>query len=136
MGCYQGKSGGGWSAIEQGAAGEERDDVDAAGLDRLAATFLAVHEDEGECDLAARAFDHIDRLEGRAAGGDYVIDYDDRVAGFEISLDLFAGAVSFWFFADGEDLEGFLRVLVGGGHADCEGNRVCAQRHAADRVDF
>ena len=109
--------------------------MDAFCLDGLAAAFLAIYEDDTEFHVAASIFDGFDGFEGGAAGGDDVIDDDDVLAGGEVSLDLFAGAVAFGFFADGEDLEGFLGVAAGGGHADGEGDGICAEGHAADGVD-
>ncbi len=129
----------GWlwaSLVEQGGAGEERDDVDAAGFDGFLAAFLAVDEDEAEGDFAAFTFDGVDGFEGGSAGGDDVVDDDDGVAGFEVAFDLFAGAVAFGFLADGEDLECFVGVFRGGCHADGEGDGVGAEGHAADGVDF
>ncbi len=110
--------------------------MDAPCFDGLAAAFFAIDEDEAEGDFSALAFDGVDGFEGGAAGGDDIIDDDDGLAGLEIAFDLFAGAVAFGFLADGEDLEGFFRVLGGGGHADCEGNGIRAEGHAADSVDF
>lgn len=123
------------SFVEEGGAGEEGDDVDAAGFDGFAAAFLAVDEDEAEGDFSAFALDGVDGLEGGSAGGDDVVDDDDGVSGLEVSFDLFAGAVAFGFLADGEDLEGFVGVFGGGGHADGEGDGVGAEGHAADGVD-
>lgn len=110
--------------------------MDAARFDRLAAAFLAVHQHQGKRDFAAFALNGIDRFEGGSAGSDHVIDDDDGVAGVEVAVDLFAGAVGFRFFTDGENLERFVRVLGRGGHTDRQGNRVCAERHAADRGYF
>jgi hypothetical protein len=110
--------------------------VDAARLDGLAAAFLAVHQHQAEGDFPALALDGVDRLERGAAGGDDVIDDDDVVAGLEVALDLLARAVAFRLLADGENLERLVRVLGGGSHADGEGNRVRAERHAADGIDL
>ena len=41
----------------------------AAFLDRLAAAFLAIHEDEAEGDFPAFALDGVDGFQGGAAGG-------------------------------------------------------------------
>lgn len=110
--------------------------MDAAGLDGLAAAFLAVDEDEREGDFSSLALDGVDGLEGRAAGGDDVVHDDDIVPGLEVAFDLLASPVTLGFLADGEDLEGFGRVLGSGGHPDGEGDRVGAEGHAADGVDF
>lgn len=109
--------------------------MDAAGLYGLAPAFLAIDKDDGECDAAAVEFYGIDGFEGGAAGGDDVIDDNDVVAGLEISLDLFAGAMFLGFFADGEDLEGFRGIPAGGGHADGEGDGIGAEGHASDGMD-
>ena len=110
--------------------------MDAAFFDGLSAAFFAIHEDQCECDFSAFALDGIDRFEGGSAGGDHVIDDDHAIAGFEIAFDLFACAVTFGFLADGENLERLVRVLGSGGHADGERDRVCAEGHAADSIDF
>src|SRR5690606_40683264 len=49
---------------------------------------------------------------------------------------LFPRAVALRLFAHGENLQRFVRVLRGGGHADGQGDRVRAQGHAADGVDL
>lgn len=121
--------------VQQRSPGEERDDVDAAGFDGLATAFLAVYEDDAELDVGAFFFDDVDGFERGAASGDDIIDDDDVLAGGEISLDLLAAAVAFWLFADGEDLDGLVRVVAGGGHADGEGDGVCAKGHASDGLD-
>ena len=124
------------SLSQQSGPREHRQHVDPARFDGLAAAFLAVHEHEAEGDFSAFALDGVDGFEGGAAGGDDVIDDDHVVAGLEVSLDLFAGTVALGFLADGEHLQRFGRVLGGGSHADCERNRIRAERHAADGIDL
>ena len=121
---------------EEGGAGEEWDDVDAARFDGLAPAFFTVDENDAECDFAAFAFDGVDGFERGSASGDDIVDHDDGIASFEVAFDLFARAVAFRFFTDSEDLECFVGVLSGGCHADCERNGVGSESHAADGVDL
>ena len=124
------------SLVQKRAPGEQRDDVDAPRFDGLAAAFLTIDEDEGEGDFSTFALDGIDGFQGGAAGGDDVIDDDHSVAGFEIAFDLFAGTMAFGLLADGENLKRFGRIFHRGGHPDGQGNRIGAEGHAADGVDF
>jgi hypothetical protein len=124
------------SLVQQRTPREQRDDVDAAGFDGLAAAFLTIDKDEGEGDLSTLALDGVDGLQRGAARGDDIIDDDDGVAGFEIPLDLFARAMALGFLADGEYLERFLRVAGGGSHADRQRNRISTESHAADGIDL
>ncbi len=108
----------------------------ATSFDGLAATFLAVHQHEREGDFPAFALDGVDGFESGAASGDHVIDDDDRIAGFEIAFDLFAGPVALGLLADGEDLEGFGGIFHRRSHADGERNGIGTEGHAADGVDL
>lgn len=121
--------------FQQRCAGEERDDVDAACFDGLAAAFLAIDEDDAEFYVATFFFDDVDGFQSRSAGGDDIIDDDDVLAGGEIPLDLLADSVAFRLFADGEDLDGLVWVAASGGHADGEGDRVGTEGHATDGLD-
>ena len=108
----------------------------ATSFDGLAATFLAVHQHEGEGDFPALALDGVDGFEGGSASGDHVINDNDRIARFEITFDLFAGAVAFGLLADGEDLEGFGRIFHRRGHTNGKGNGIGTEGHSTDGIDL
>lgn len=101
----------------------------------LAAAFFAIDEDDAEFDMSAFFFDDVDGFQGRPPGSNDIIDDDDVLAGGEISFDLLTYAVAFWLLTDGEDLDGFVWMVAGGGHADGEGDRVGAEGHTADGLD-
>jgi len=111
----------------------------AALFDIFAATFLSVDEDEDESDVAVSFFDGVDGLNGGAAGGDDVVNDDDRIAGREISFDPFLSAVFFHGFADGKNLEwssSRSRIFTLRGNADAKRDWIGAEGEAADGVDL
>lgn len=109
--------------------------MDATGFDGLSAAFFTIDQDDGEFDVTTFAFDSVDGFQSRSSGSDDIIDDDHILAGGEIAFDLFSGAVTFGFFANRENLECFIGMLAGGGHADGKGNRIGSKGHAADGLD-
>jgi hypothetical protein len=67
--------------IRQIGAGEDGNDFVAALLDVFAATFLSIEQHQNESNVAASLFDRVDRLNGRAAGGNDIVNDDDGIAG-------------------------------------------------------
>ena len=111
---------------------EDGGDGVAFRFDVFASAFLAIDEDQDECDFAAFFFDGLDGFEGGVAGGDDVIDDDDGSAGGEVAFDAPAAAVAFGFFADSVGLDGSVWIHHGRGHGEGEREGIGTEGEAAD----
>ena len=101
---------------------EDGHDGAATGLDVCAPVlFLPVHEDDGESDRAAVAFDFFDGLNGGTARGNRVINDDDGIA--QVSKDPTrggggGGTKTTWTADDPAVSTGFVRARREGAAAD------------------
>ena len=99
--------------------------------ERLAAAFEAVDDRQHALHLQADRFAALDRQQARAAGGDDVFDDDQRLARAKRPFDELARAVLLGFLANHHAAE--RQALDAGEREDRRGDRVGADRHAADQ---
>ena len=103
--------------------GENGGHGDAGGFDRFEAALAAVHQHEGEGDVAPLSPDFINGFESGSAGGDGVIHHHHGIASLEVALDQFAAAVDLGLLADGKTLQSGT-ASDDGSDADGQSNRV------------
>ena len=108
------------ASLEKSGPGEEWDDVDTTFFDGLPAAFFAVDQNDAEFHVASFPLNGVDGFQCGSTCCDHVINNDDVLTGGEVSFDLFSRAMAFGLFTDGVNLESFVGMLAGGGHADRE----------------
>lgn len=116
------------------SASEDGDHRVTALLDRFAAAFLSVHQDENKSDASTGLLDCIDRLQGGAARGDDIVHDDNRIAFGKIAFDPLLPPVILGRFPHGEYLKCVLRIIDTRRDADAERDWIGPHRETSDRV--
>jgi len=111
---------------------DETDDRNAGCFNRLSSTFFPVRICKYACYESIRGTDGLDCAQRRSAGGDHIFYHGYPIAFSEWSLDGLSRSVRFCLFPHGE---GSQRTIgISAGVTDGIGDRVGAEREAADRI--
>ena len=124
------------SGTQQFGASKYGHDLVTSLLDVGATAFLAINQCQDKGDLASRTLDRINRLKGRSAGGNDILDDNNGVTFGEVSFNELLAAVFFDLLSDRENLRGRFRVIGISGDADAQCDWIGSHGQAADRVHF